>query len=99
MSFIIENQADQAYINKVLQESKILKSYKIDWTIEEVIRFANILKIDQPLAPIIRTYKIDGEKLFDIPYLSANLEAMINETNFLPMYKLFYVVNSIIKLE
>ena len=99
MSFIIENQADRAYITKVLQESKILKSCKIDWTLEEVIRFANILKIDEPLTPIIRAYKINGEKLFDIPYLSAHLESMINETNFLPMYKLFYVVNSIIKLE
>lgn len=45
MSFIIQNTIDKAYINRINQETRILKSSKLDWDIEDVTRFASLLKI------------------------------------------------------
>lgn len=45
MSFLIQNTIDKSYINRISQETRILKSSKLDWDIEDVTRFASLLKI------------------------------------------------------
>lgn len=96
MSFLLGNTLDRPYIKKLSQEIRILKSSKIDWNVEDVTRFTNLIQIDEAVGQTLRAYEIDGAKLFDIEYLSANLESVINETNFFPLYKMFFVVNAIL---
>ncbi len=74
MSFLIRNSIDRAYISRINQETRILKSSKIDWDIEEVTRFATLLKIDESIATIIETQAIDGEMLFKLSFLTTQLE-------------------------
>ena len=42
------------------------------------------------------SWEIDGNKLFDIEYLNANLDCLITDRNYMPLYKLFYIVNAIL---
>jgi hypothetical protein len=43
------------------------------------------------------SWEIDGSKLFDIEYLGANLGCVVTDRNYMPLYKLFYVVNAILQ--
>lgn len=45
MSFLVQNEVDREYIQRLSQETRILKSSKLDWDVEEVTRFASLLKI------------------------------------------------------
>ena len=45
MSFLVQNEVDREYIERVSQETRILKSSKLDWDVEEVTRFASLIKI------------------------------------------------------
>lgn len=60
MSFLIQNRIDRAYIARINQETRILKSSKLDWDIEDVTRFASLLKIEQSIASVIEMQAIDG---------------------------------------
>jgi 6-phosphogluconate dehydrogenase (decarboxylating) len=46
MSFLVHNDIDREYIARISQETRILKSSKLDWDVEEVTRFASLLKVD-----------------------------------------------------
>ena len=46
MSYLLQNEIDKAYINRINQETRFLKYSKTDWPIEEVVRFASLIKID-----------------------------------------------------
>lgn len=98
MSLLTNNIIDRTYIAKIDQETRILKSSKLDWDIEEVTRFASLLKIDESLADIIENQGIDGETLFNINFLATQLELATDETKFLPISKLFFIANAIIDL-
>lgn len=74
MSFLVSNTIDRAYIARVDQETRILKSSKLDWDIEEVTRFASLIKVDESLADIIENQGIDGETLFNLNFLATQLE-------------------------
>jgi hypothetical protein len=63
-----------------------------------VIRFASFIKVEDSIGDIIKQWAIDGSKLFDAEYLSANLDCIITDRNYFPLYKLFYVVNAILQL-
>ena len=41
----MQNEVDREYIERVSQETRILKSSKLDWDVEEVTRFASLIKI------------------------------------------------------
>ena len=81
MSLLTNNIIDRTYIAKIDQETRILKSSKLDWDIEEVTRFASLLKIDESLADIIENQGIDGETLFNINFLATQLELATDETS------------------
>ena len=63
-----------------------------------MIRFSSLIKIDDCIKDILISYGIDGNKLFDIEYLSSNLEAVITDKNYMPFYKLLFVVNAILEI-
>ena len=42
---MVQNEVDREYIQRLSQETRILKSSKLDWDVEEVTRFASLLKI------------------------------------------------------
>ena len=42
---MVQNEVDREYIERVSQETRILKSSKLDWDVEEVTRFASLIKI------------------------------------------------------
>lgn len=44
------------------------------------------------------SWEIDGGKLFDIEYLSSNLECIITDRNYFPLYKLFHTVTAILQI-
>lgn len=98
MSFILQSELDKPYILKLCQEIKLIKQSKIDWTVEHVLRFASLIKIEDSIKDIITSWEIDGNKLFDDEYLNANLDCLITERNYMPFYKLFYVVNAILEM-
>ena len=98
MSFLVQNCLDKAYIQRISQETRILKSGKLDWDIEDVTRFASLIKIDESLMTIIETQAIDGEMLFNLGLLSNQVEMITDETKFLPISKLFFIANAIIEL-
>jgi len=64
-----------------------------------VARFLNLIKIDEIIGRDLKSLDIDGAKLFDIEYLSLNLEPFISDTNFFPMYKLFFIVNALLEMD
>jgi hypothetical protein len=69
----------------------------MDWTVEHVLRFASLIKVEDSIQDIILSWEIDGSKLFDIEYLGANLGCVVTDRNYMPLYKLFYVVNAILQ--
>lgn len=77
MSFILQSELDKPYILKLCQEIKLIKQSKIDWTVEHVLRFADLIKIEDSIKDIITSWEIDGNKLFDVEYLNANLDCLI----------------------
>ena len=74
MSFLVQNCLDKTYIERISQETRILKSSKLDWSVEDVMRFASLIKIDEPLSDIIENQAIDGEALFNLGFLSNQAE-------------------------
>lgn len=98
MSFLLESELDREYILKLNREIKLIKQSKLDWTIDHVIRFSSLLNIEESISDIIANWEIDGAKLFDIEYLSANLDCLITDRNYMPLYKLFHVVSAILQL-
>ena len=70
MSFLVQNCLDKTYIERISQETRILKSSKLDWSVEDVTRFASLIKIDESLSDIIENQAIDGEALFNLGFLS-----------------------------
>jgi hypothetical protein len=98
MSFILQSELDREYIVKLCKEIRLIKQSKIDWTVEDVLRFASLIKVEDSISDIILSWEIDGSKLFDIEYLSANLDCIVTDRNYMPLYKLFYVVSAILHL-
>lgn len=56
MSFILQSELDRPYILKLCQEIKLIKQSKIDWTVEHVLRFANLIKIEDSIKDIITSW-------------------------------------------
>ena len=95
MSFLIEDEHDREYIQKLHKDIKILTRSRIDWTTDDVTRFAGLLNIDEPLAPIIKSFEIDGAKLFDTEHLQENMDIFVTSKTFFPIHKLLYVVQAL----
>jgi hypothetical protein len=56
MSFLLGNTLDRPYIKKLAQEIRILRSSKMDWTVEDVSRFTNLIQIDEAVGQTLRAY-------------------------------------------
>jgi hypothetical protein len=64
--FFLMNKLDEAYIHRINQDARIIKNSKMDWSVDEVNRFAALLKIENAIGQTLKIYEIDGSKLFDL---------------------------------
>jgi|688.fasta_scaffold1558877_1 hypothetical protein len=66
MSLILSSALDRDYVLRLCKEIKLIKQSKIDWSVEHVVRFASLIKVEEAIKDILVQWEIDGSKLFDI---------------------------------
>lgn len=98
MSLVLQSELDRDYILRLCKEIKLIRQSKIDWSVDDVVRFCSLIKVEDHIRDILVEWEIDGGKLFDIEYLSSNLECIITDRNYFPLYKLFHTVTAILQI-
>lgn len=45
MSLVLQSELDRDYVLRLCKEIKLIRQSKIDWSVEDVIRFCSLIKV------------------------------------------------------